>query len=113
PNKKPLVIGSHIDSVENGGKYDGTIGVIGGIELVQHMDEEGIAPIRPVEVIAFCEEEGSRFHSGGLFGSQAMVGKVEKEDLEVIDNNGISRKDALNKFGLNTSEIFTNQVIKS
>src|SRR5699024_19151 len=37
----------------------------------------------------------------------------EKEDLEVIDNNGISRKDALNKFGLNTSEIFTNQVIKS
>jgi allantoate deiminase len=60
---KPVVIGSHIDSVVDGGKFDGVIGVIGGIEVVQHFQEEGIKPLRPIEVIAFCEQEGSRFHS--------------------------------------------------
>lgn len=110
---KPLVIGSHIDSVENGGKYDGTIGVIGGIEVVQHMVEEGIHPLRPIEIIAFCEEEGSRFQSGGLFGSQAMTGKISSSDLEVTDSDGITRWKVLEQFGLRPEEVLTNKVIRN
>lgn len=110
PDAKPVVIGSHIDSTLNGGKFDGTIGVIGGIETVQHIVEEGIQPLRPIEVIAFCEEEGSRFNDGGTYGSRAMTGKIRPEHLEVQDENGISRKEALKEFGLNPDEIFTKAV---
>jgi len=109
---EPVVIGSHIDSSENGGKFDGVIGVLGGIEVVQHIMEEGIEILRPIEVIAFCEEEGSRFRVGGMFGSQAMTGKIQPEDLEVRDPDGISRREALEGFGLNPDEIFTKAIRK-
>ncbi|WP_046174848.1 M20 family metallo-hydrolase [Domibacillus indicus] len=111
PGAKTIVMGSHIDSVGNGGKLDGTIGVIGGIEVVQHITEEGIEIKSPVEVIAFCEEEGSRFQSGGIFGSRAMTGKITRKDLEVRDSKGISRRDALIHFGLDPEGIF-NEVIR-
>lgn len=109
---KPIVIGSHIDSTFNGGKYDGTIGVIGGIETVQHITEEGIQPIRPIEVIAFCEEEGSRFKDGGVFGSRAMTGKITPAHLEIRDEKGISRREALKSFGVNPDDIFTKVIRK-
>lgn len=102
---KAIAIGSHIDSVGNGGKYDGTIGVLGGIEVVQHLYEENISHERSIEVIAFCEEEGSRFQAGGVYGSRAMVGKIGKEDLKVKDENGISRYEALKQFGLDPDNI--------
>ncbi|MGO5013727.1 M20 family metallo-hydrolase [Niallia sp. Sow4_A1] len=111
-DSKPIVIGSHIDSVENGGKFDGIIGVLGGIEVVQHMQEEGIQLVSPIEVIAFCEEEGSRFRDGGVFGSRAMTGKIKKEDLDVKDPNGISRRTALQSFDLKPEEIFTSAIRK-
>lgn len=110
PQARPVVMGSHIDSVGNGGKFDGTIGVIGGIEVVQHIAEENISITRPVEVIAFCEEEGSRFQSGGIFGSRAMTGKITPADLEIRDANGISRRQALADFGLNPDELFTKAI---
>jgi|SRR5699024_4681146 len=97
---KAVAIGSHIDSVIDGGKYDGTIGVIAGIEVSQHLKEENISNKRPIEVIAFCEEEGSRFQSGGVFGSRAMTGQLEKRDFEVTDSNGQTRHEVLGKFGL-------------
>ncbi|MCM3712991.1 M20 family metallo-hydrolase [Alkalihalobacillus oceani] len=106
-NAKPVTIGSHIDSVLNGGKYDGTIGVIGGIEVAQHIAEESIEIKRPIEIIAFCEEEGSRFGDGGVFGSRAMTGKITKDHLEATDEKGITRREALESFGLNPDEIFT------
>lgn len=105
---KPIVIGSHFDTVSNGGKYDGTIGVIGGIEVVQHIAEENININRPIEVIAFSEEEGSRFGSG-VFGSRAMTGTITEEDLEKQDKDGITRRRALIEFGQNPDEIF-NQI---
>ncbi|QQK78864.1 M20 family metallo-hydrolase [Salicibibacter cibi] len=109
---KPVVIGSHIDTTLNAGKFDGTVGVIGGVEVVQHMTEEGIQPLRPIEVIAINDEEGIRFKDGGLFGSRAMTGKVGSVDLELKDQNGISRREALQEFGLNPDEIFTKAVRK-
>ncbi|MFD2617505.1 M20 family metallo-hydrolase [Terrilactibacillus laevilacticus] len=101
----PVALGSHIDSVREGGKYDGIIGVIGGIEVAQHLFEENINIKRGIEVIAFCEEEGSRFQSGGVFGSRAMVGKLKEKDLEVTDEQGITRREALKNFGLDADHI--------
>jgi allantoate deiminase len=106
-NAEPVVIGSHIDTVINGGMFDGALGVIAGIEVVQHISEEHIRIERPIEVIAFCEEEGSRFQVGGLFGSQAMVGKIQPSDLDIRDKSGISRREALMQFGLNPDDLFT------
>ncbi len=111
-NASSVVIGSHIDSAVNGGKYDGIIGVLGGIEVVQHIAEEGIEIDRPIEVIAFCEEEGTRFMDGGIYGSRAMIGEITPEHLEVKDPNGITRREALEGFGLNPDEIFTKAVRK-
>lgn len=94
-----VIIGSHIDTVPNGGNYDGTIGVIGGIEVAQILAEQEIVTTLPLEIIAFCDEEGTRFQ-GGLFGSRAMVGKVTRRELDAEDEAGISRKQALAAFGL-------------
>lgn len=104
-NLPAIAIGSHIDSVGNGGKYDGTVGVIAGIEVAQHIYEENISIKRPLEVIAFCEEEGSRFQSGGVFGSRAMAGKITSEDLAVRDQNGMTRFEVLKQFGLDPDNI--------
>lgn len=101
---QPIVIGSHIDSVVNGGKFDGVIGVLGGIEVIQHLKEEGIQTLRPIEVVAFCEEEGSRFQSG-LFGSRAMIGASIEQDLDLKDKQGITRREALIEFGLDPDKI--------
>lgn len=100
-----IAIGSHIDSVGNGGKYDGVIGVLGGIEVAQHIHEAQIALQRPLEVIAFCEEEGSRFQSGGVFGSRAMAGKIGADDLAVRDAAGATRYQVLKGFGLDVDNI--------
>ncbi|MCM3569291.1 M20 family metallo-hydrolase [Neobacillus mesonae] len=99
-NAPSIMIGSHIDTVPNGGKYDGTIGVLGGIEVAQFIHDEGMQTKYPIEVIAFCDEEGTRFQ-GGLFGSRGMVGKVTELELLKKDDNGISRYEALKSFGLN------------
>ncbi|GIN12712.1 Zn-dependent hydrolase [Shouchella clausii] len=104
-NLPAVAIGSHIDSVGNGGKFDGTVGVIAGIEVAQHLYEENISINRPLEVIAFCEEEGSRFQSGGVYGSRAMAGKITADDLAVRDKNGVTRYEVLKQSGLDPDRI--------
>lgn len=101
---KAVAMGSHIDSVIDGGKYDGVVGVIAGIEVAQHLKEEGISHKKPIEVIAFCEEEGSRFQSGGVFGSRAMAGQLRQEDFEVKDSHGETRYEVLKNFGLDPDD---------
>ncbi|WP_191567265.1 hydantoinase/carbamoylase family amidase [Metabacillus idriensis] len=98
PNLPPIMIGSHIDSVRNGGKFDGVIGVLAGIEIVHAISETNLSHDYPIEVVAFCEEEGSRFHDG-LFGSRGMVGKVVDEDFKKVDDNHVTRFEALQAFG--------------
>lgn len=102
PATPAVVIGSHIDTVPNGGNFDGTIGVIGGIEVAQIISEESITINHPLEVIAFLDEEGTRF-DGGLFGSRGMVGKLTEADLLKKDGQGISRLEAMQEFGLDPS----------
>jgi len=99
PSLPVIMLGSHIDSVPNGGKYDGTTGVIGAIEVVQAIHDAGLEISYPIEVVAFCDEEGPRF-SGGFFGSKGMIGKITAADLQQKDEKGITRYEAIQDFGI-------------
>lgn len=100
PELPVVMMGSHIDTVPKGGLFDGTVGVIGAIEVVQVLKDAKFQHEHPIEVVAFSDEEGTRF-SDGLFGSRGMVGLVAEKDLHLKDSNGISRYEALRNFGFN------------
>ena len=100
-----VAAGSHIDTVKNGGKFDGNAGVIGALEVAQIMKENNIRPKHPYEVIVFVEEEGSRFGTG-LLGSRAMLGEVDEAFLDQKkDKDGISIAQALEDWGLDPSKV--------
>ncbi len=98
-NKPILMLGSHIDSQPYGGRFDGTAGALGAIEVVHTMKENGIIPKRTIEVICFSDEEGSRFNKG-VFGVRALAGLLEDGELERKDKTGMTRKEALKEFGV-------------
>ncbi len=86
----PVAVGSHLDSVPMGGRFDGVAGIVVGLEAVRRLRASGFEPARPVELIDFTNEEGARF-SPGLFGSQAMLGKFSPRALrEMRDVDGRS-----------------------
>lgn len=85
-NKKSLLIGSHIDTVPNGGKYDGLSGVISALEVLEVINENDIKLKNPVELIIFAEEEGSNFGST-MLGSKYISGKINKDDLKNLYND--------------------------
>lgn len=100
-----VMVGSHYDSVKNGGNFDGPAGVVTAIETARVMKEKGLKPKYPVEFIAMIEEEGGRF-GGGLFASRAMVGDVSRESLdEFKDSEGISIAEAMRDFGFDPDKI--------
>lgn len=103
PGAPVLMLGSHVDSQPYGGRFDGAIGVLGAIEAVQTMVEQGVTPACNVEVVAFCDEEGSRFNKG-LFGVRGMTGKLEADELERTDKNGVTRREALLEFGCDPAD---------
>lgn len=94
-----VMIGSHLDSVIEAGKYDGVLGVLAGVEVVQSFFERGLRPQRPIEVVAFCDEEGVRF-STPLLGSKAMAGLLSPETFAAIDDQGVTLGDAMRQYGL-------------
>lgn len=98
PDAPILMLGSHIDSQPYGGRFDGAIGVLGALEVVQMMKEHNIVPKVPIEVVAFCDEEGCRFNKG-LFGVRGILGKLEEGELERADKDGVTRREALIEFG--------------
>jgi allantoate deiminase len=99
-----VLIGSHLDSVYNGGNFDGPLGVLAGVEVLQTMDEQGIETEHPIEVVAFTDEEGARF-SFGMIGSRALAGKLSSKDLEHEDANGLSIAEAMRSCGLDPGRI--------
>jgi allantoate deiminase len=103
PQAPVLMLGSHVDSQPYGGRFDGVIGVLGAIEVVQTMVEAGHQPDMNIEVVAFCDEEGCRFNKG-LFGVRGMTGKLEEGELERADKNGVTRRAALLEFGCDPAE---------
>lgn len=100
-----VMVGSHYDSVKNGGNFDGPAGVVTGLETARVMKENNLKPKYPIEFIAMIEEEGGRFGSG-LFGSRAMVGNVSRDSLDQFtDEKGISIAQAMKDFGFDPDKI--------
>ncbi len=79
---KSIVTGSHIDTVRHGGRLDGALGIVAGLTAVESLLEARGQPRRPLEVVAICEEEGSRF-SANFWGSRAITGTIDRVDPEV------------------------------
>jgi hydantoinase/carbamoylase family amidase len=98
PEAPVLMMGSHIDSQPYGGRFDGTVGVLGALEAAQTMRERGLVPETPIEIVSFCDEEGCRFNKG-LFGVRGILGRLEEGELERTDKNGVTRRQALIEFG--------------
>ncbi|WP_427127779.1 Zn-dependent hydrolase (plasmid) [Priestia megaterium] len=94
-----IMLGSHIDTVPDGGKYDGALGVLAAIEIVQTIYEQQLPLSKKIEVVAFKDEEGTRF-GFGLIGSRAMAGLLTYEELQKRDTSDISIQDAMKQFKL-------------
>jgi allantoate deiminase len=97
-----LMIGSHLDTVPNSGAFDGILGVMLGLALVESLDGEKL-PFS-IELVAFSEEEGVRFHLP-FIGSRALVGRVDPDFLATQDADGISIAQALTSFGVDPLKI--------
>lgn len=93
-----VLVGSHLDSVPRGGRFDGSLGVIAGLECVRSLKDRGVQLASPIEVVATSEEEG-RF--GGMLGAQALTGRLTREQLEnARDESGLALTDAMRAQGL-------------
>ena len=95
----PVMTGSHIDTVRTGGRYDGPLGVLGGLEVVRTLNEAGIVTRRPLVVAAFTNEEGARFHPD-MLGSLVYVGGLSLNDAYAShSSDGKVLIDELTKIG--------------
>ncbi|HEX6944224.1 MAG TPA: Zn-dependent hydrolase [Gemmatimonadaceae bacterium] len=90
---KPILFGSHIDSVPDGGNYDGDVGVLSSIEVARTLKERGVTTRHPIEVIIFQNEEG------GTIGSRAFVGHLPDKDLDLVANSGKTLRDGIKFLG--------------
>lgn len=104
PTLPAVVTGSHLDTVYNGGKYDGTLGVIAGLEVVRYLNEQNIETKHPIEIVIFACEESARFGVSTI-GSMAMIGEFKEELLQLKDKDGISLRTAMENCRLNIERI--------
>jgi N-carbamoyl-L-amino-acid hydrolase len=97
PDLPPVMVGSHIDSQPTGGKFDGPLGILAGLECVEAIVAGGARPRRSIEVVSWMNEEGSRF-APGMMGSAVFAGARKLHDiLGVRDKNGITVESELRK----------------
>ena len=95
----PILLGSHIDTVGSGGKYDGALGVLGALEVIETIKETGVRPPRGLAVIAFTNEEGARFQPD-ILGSCVWTGDMTlAETYPIKDTDGKSVGDELKRIG--------------
>lgn len=100
-----VMIGSHIDTVPNGGQFDGLAGTISALEVIRTIQENNIEIKHPIELVIFAEEEGSNFGST-TFGSKVMTGKLSKENLkEIYNDQEQSAYEVMKDFGLDVESI--------
>lgn len=90
---KPIAFGSHIDMVPDGGNYDGTLGSISALEVIEVLNENKLVTTHPLEVIIFANEEG------GLIGSRAMAGQLTAEGLKQISQSGLTMAEGIKAIG--------------
>ncbi|OLS39300.1 allantoate amidohydrolase [Bacillus sp. MRMR6] len=94
PTLPAVAIGSHLDTVYNGGRYDGALGVVAGLEVVTSLVEQEVSTLHPIEIIVFSCEESSRYNFSTL-GSRAMIGDLDGEKLQHLkDRDDISLREA-------------------
>jgi allantoate deiminase len=106
-NAPVVMTGSHIDTVVNGGKFDGTVGTLSAIEALQAFNENGIIHTHPIEVAVFVSEESARF-GGGTLGSNAFVGNYSRADLDRLkDKEGITLARAIRDAGFDPDKLDT------
>src|SRR5436309_2537933 len=100
----PVLMGSHVDSVPTGGKYDGQLGVLCGLETIRALNDNRIRTRRPVTLVIFTNEEGARFQPA-MIASGVMAGKIALEDAyNTRDADGIRLADELERIGYLGSE---------
>ena len=102
PDSPRLLMGSHLDTVPNAGAFDGVLGVVLGIAIIEQLRGKHL-PFA-IEVIGFSEEEGVRFNKPFL-GSLALVGRLDAETLVRTDRNGLTVRQAIEAYGLNPSQL--------
>ncbi|RIW11132.1 M20 family metallo-hydrolase [Veillonella parvula] len=107
PDLPVVMVGSHTDSVPNGGNYDGVVGVLSAIEVIRSMTDDGYEHDHTIAVVSFMCEESGRFGNATL-GSKAMRGELTLQDLHrLVDKQGISLYEALKDRNLNPDGIKT------
>lgn len=99
PARKPLWFGSHVDSVPEGGNYDGPVGSLGAIEVAQTLKERGITTRHPINVVIFQNEEG------GTVGSRAIVGELHEADLDLGTRSGKTIRSGITFIGGNVPRL--------
>ena len=99
PSLKPIGFGSHIDMVPDGGNYDGTLGSISALEIIEIMNENNVITKHPLEVIIFGNEEG------GTIGSKAMVGGLTSDGLQQKSQSGLTMAEGIKAIGGNPDSI--------
>lgn len=95
---KAILVGSHLDSVPEGGRFDGALGVLCAVEAIETLLDAGVRLRRPVEIVGWCDEEGARFGIG-LFGSAAAFGRLPAKAADRRDRNGVSVAEELKALG--------------
>jgi N-carbamoyl-L-amino-acid hydrolase len=98
-NLPPLLFGSHVDSVPEGGNYDGVVGSLGAIEVAQTLAENNLITRHPLEVIIFQNEEG------GLIGSRAINGELTEKELDLVSRSGKTIREGINFIGGDTTKL--------
>lgn len=98
---KPILFGSHIDSVPEGGNFDGDVGSLGAIEVAQTLAENKVTTRHPLEVIIFQNEEG------GLIGSEAVVGQLSEKEFDLVNKSGKTVRDGIKFIGGDLSKLAT------
>jgi len=101
-----LMLGSHLDTVRDAGKYDGMLGVVAAIECVAALDARGKRLPFAIEVVGFADEEGVRFNAT-LLGSRAVAGTFDMANLERQDGDGMTMREAMRGFGLDPDVVTT------
>ncbi len=96
---KPIAFGSHIDMVPDGGNYDGTLGSLSALEVIEILNENNVVTEHPLEVIIFANEEG------GTIGSMAMVGNLSAEGLKQKSQSGLTQAEGIKALGGNPDNI--------
>jgi allantoate deiminase len=106
PGAPALMIGSHIDTVRNAGRYDGNLGALAALAVVEELAKTGERLDVGVEIVAFGDEEGVRFPTT-LTGSRAFAGLFARSSLDQKDADGVSLREALTSFGCQPEAIAT------